>query len=87
MRLAAAAREDLAIYRKNQDLIHIGAYPAGSNAAIDRAIALHEPLDKFLRQDMNEGFAAAESWRLLAQALSSPAPLARAAAARNNVVS
>jgi len=25
--LAAAAREHLAVYRKNQDLINIGAYP------------------------------------------------------------
>jgi flagellar biosynthesis/type III secretory pathway ATPase len=55
-------------------LINIGAYPAGSNPVIDRAIALHEPLDKFLRQGVNEGFAAAQSWPLLAQVLSSPTP-------------
>jgi flagellum-specific ATP synthase len=72
--LAAAAREHLAVYRKNQDLINIGAYPAGSNPVIDRAIALHEPLDKFLRQGVNEGFAAAQSWPLLAQVLSLPTP-------------
>jgi flagellum-specific ATP synthase len=72
--LAAAAREHLAVYRKNQDLINIGAYPAGSNPTIDRAIALHEPLDKFLRQGVNEGFAAAQSWPLLAQVLSTQTP-------------
>ena len=40
LNLAAAAREHLALYRKNKDLINIGAYPAGSSAVIDRAIAL-----------------------------------------------
>ncbi len=67
--LTAAAREHLAIYRKNQDLINIGAYPAGSNAAIDQAIALHEPLNRFLRQNMTEGFNITETWARLAQAL------------------
>jgi flagellum-specific ATP synthase len=72
--LTAAAREHLANYRRNQDLISIGAYPAGSNPAIDHAIALREPLDKFLRQDVSEGFAAAQSWSLLTQALTAPIP-------------
>ncbi len=66
----AAAREHLAVYRKNQDLINIGAYSAGSNPAIDQAIALHEPLDRFLRQGVSEGFATAQSWPLLTQTLS-----------------
>jgi flagellum-specific ATP synthase len=73
--LTAAAREHLAVYRKNQDLINIGAYPAGSNAAIDQAIALHEPLNKFLRQGVTEGFSTAQSWPLMEQTLSSTANL------------
>src|SRR5271168_4694121 len=48
--LVSRARQAMAIYRKNQDLINIGAYPAGSSPAIDQAIALHMPLNKFLRQ-------------------------------------
>jgi len=75
LNFSAAAREHLAVYRKNQDLINIGAYPAGSNPVIDRALALHEPLDKFLRQGVNEGFTAAQSWALLAQILSAPTPV------------
>ena len=71
LKLTAAAREHLANYRKNQDLINIGAYPAGSSAAIDQAIALHEPLNKFLRQGVDEGFRPAQSWPLLEQTLSS----------------
>jgi flagellum-specific ATP synthase len=74
--LAGHAREALSLYRRNQDLISIGAYPAGSNAAIDLAIRLHDPLRKFLRQGVREGFAAEESWQKLAHALASHPPAA-----------
>jgi flagellum-specific ATP synthase len=67
--LAARAREALALYRRNQDLINIGAYPAGSSPAIDHAIRLHEPLKQFLRQPVDLGFDLAASWTALQQAL------------------
>jgi flagellum-specific ATP synthase len=67
--LAGGAREHLAVYRRNQDLINIGAYPTGSNPAIDQAIALREPLNRFLRQGVGEGFSTGESWSLLAKTL------------------
>jgi flagellum-specific ATP synthase len=51
---AAAARENLAVYRKNEDLVSIGAYQKGGSPALDRAIALQEPLRKFLCQGVNE---------------------------------
>jgi flagellum-specific ATP synthase len=63
------AREALALFRRNQDLINIGAYPAGSNGAIDHAIRLHEPLKKFLRQGVREGFGGADSWRMLGEVM------------------
>src|SRR5690606_32051770 len=44
----------LSIYRKNEDLVSIGAYTKGSNPALDHAIALHEPLRAFLRQSTHE---------------------------------
>jgi flagellum-specific ATP synthase len=67
--LAGRAREALAVYRKNQDLITIGAYPAGSNAAIDLAIRLQETLGRFLRQPVGTGASAQQSWGLLAEAM------------------
>ena len=72
--LTGRAREALAVHRKNQDLINIGAYPTGSNAAIDHAIALHEPLQHFARQAVGAGVAASASWALLTQALATPTP-------------
>jgi len=74
--LAGHAREALSLYRRNQDLISIGAYPAGSNAAIDLAIRLHDPLRKFLRQGVREGYEAEESWQKLAQAMETQPPVA-----------
>jgi flagellum-specific ATP synthase len=69
LELAGSAREAMAIYRKNQDLIQIGAYPAGSSKAIDQSIALHEPLKHFLRQSVDDSVPRTRSWQLLAQTL------------------
>ena len=69
---AAAAREHLAVYRRNQDLINIGAYPLGSNPAIDQAIALRDPLIKFLRQGIDTGFTTDQSWSQLTKILATP---------------
>ncbi|MGC9941074.1 MAG: FliI/YscN family ATPase [Verrucomicrobiota bacterium] len=79
---AATAREHLAVYRRNQDLINIGAYPTGSNPAIDLAIALREPLIKFLRQGVDEGFTAAQSWSILSKIITTPPVIEKNATAK-----
>ncbi len=48
--LASRAREHLALYRKNEDLISIGAYQKGGNPALDEAIQRQPALRKFLCQ-------------------------------------
>jgi flagellar protein export ATPase FliI len=48
---AGQLRETLAVYESARDLIDIGAYAAGSNPRIDRALALIEEIRAFLRQD------------------------------------
>ena len=53
-RAAARLRELLAVYRDMEDLIHIGAYQAGSSPAVDQAIEAHEPIVRFLRQEVDE---------------------------------
>ena len=70
IKMTAAAREHLATFRKNQDLINIGAYPAGSNPAIDGAIAMQVPLNQFLRQPVTEGFSETQSWAALEKIIS-----------------
>jgi flagellum-specific ATP synthase len=72
--VAAKARETLAVYRKNQDLINIGAYAPGASAEIDLAIRLHDPLRQFLVQPVSQGHKMADSWNLLKQTLNTPVP-------------
>ena len=47
-------RELLAAYEKAEDLINIGAYQMGSNRTIDLAIARHDEILKFLKQERDE---------------------------------
>jgi flagellum-specific ATP synthase len=83
--LLSRARQAMAIYRKNQDLINIGAYPAGTNPAIDSSIQLHEPLTSFLRQPVEQGCTIPQSWSLLEETMAAPVPAKPVAgAARKN---
>jgi flagellum-specific ATP synthase len=65
--MAARAREMLALYRKNEDLISIGSYQKGANAALDYAISLNEPLRQFLRQGTLEHTPRAQTFANLKQ--------------------
>lgn len=57
-------REALAEYARAEDLINLGAYAAGSNPRLDRAIQARPNLVSFLRQDSHE---ACERERTLAE--------------------
>jgi flagellum-specific ATP synthase len=60
-------KETLAVYRKAEDLINIGAYVAGSNPKIDYAIEIIEKINRYLKQDIDETTDFAESISQLAQ--------------------
>jgi len=62
---AGELRRALAVYRDAEDLINVGAYVKGSNPAIDKAIALNEPINKFLTQGTFERFTFAETVEML----------------------
>lgn len=53
-KIAQKVRETLAVYRDAEDLINIGAYKAGANPKIDRAIKLIDPLNDFLKQQVDD---------------------------------
>ena len=52
--LVSAARQALSAYANMEELIRIGAYRAGADPQIDRAIALHPALEDVLGQDKDE---------------------------------
>lgn len=58
---AGRLKELLATYRKAEDLINIGAYVAGSNPAIDRAVAKIDQINGYLRQNIGEHVTFEES--------------------------
>jgi flagellum-specific ATP synthase len=51
----------LAVYRRSEDLINIGAYVAGSNPAIDHALEMIEPINRYLQQSVGAAAGLAES--------------------------
>ncbi|MFH7320331.1 FliI/YscN family ATPase [Desulfurivibrio sp. D14AmB] len=61
--LQAAQRflEVLALYRRSEDLINIGAYAKGSNPKIDNAVAMIDQLNAYLRQQVDERVSASDS--------------------------
>ncbi|QWA09068.1 flagellum-specific ATP synthase FliI [Sodalis ligni] len=44
----------LSRYQRNRDLISVGAYAAGSDPLLDRAIALYPAIEAFLQQNMHQ---------------------------------
>lgn len=54
---ASKLRNMLGIYKKNADLISIGAYKRGNNAALDEAVLKIDRINSFLRQDIHESFS------------------------------
>ena len=69
---AGRMKEMLATYRKAEDLINIGAYLAGSNPAIDRAIAKIEKINGYLRQGITETIGFEESLLQLETIMNAP---------------
>jgi len=59
--LAREFLEVMAVYRRAEDLVNIGAYSRGANPKIDRALAMIDALNAFLKQGVDERVTLAES--------------------------
>ena len=51
----------MASYSRMEDMINIGAYVQGSNPEVDKAITMHNPINDFLRQDVDQGCSLEDS--------------------------
>ena len=63
--LIAKIKTSAAAYADMQELIRIGAYRAGANEDVDKAIALYPALESFLAQDMSERISVEETFERL----------------------
>ena len=64
-RLIAEAVKLLALYESSRDLIEVGAYRAGTNTAVDRAIKLVPELEQFMAQRPDEAESRAAAMERL----------------------
>ncbi len=62
---ALELRRLLAAHRDVRELVEIGAYVPGGSPDADRALELLPRIDAFLRQRLDEGGSAAETWQRL----------------------
>jgi flagellum-specific ATP synthase len=69
--IAKSARQTLSAYANMEELIRIGAYRAGADPQVDRAIALNPALEAFLAQDKDEVTGLDEAFRRLSGILDS----------------
>lgn len=58
---AGVLRNLLAVYKKNEDLINIGAYVKGSDSKCDKAIEMTDKINAFLQQEVGEKFSYEET--------------------------
>lgn len=63
--MAGQLKENLATYSNSEDLINVGAYIAGSNPIIDKAINLNTGINDFLKQNINDSFTYEETFTIL----------------------
>jgi flagellum-specific ATP synthase len=70
--LAGELRRLMAAHAEARDLIEIGAYVPGTNPTVDRAVALREPIQEFLRQRIDHRVDAPDAFRHLATVLGQP---------------
>jgi len=69
LELAAKARDLLALYRKNEDLINIGAYQAGSQSRLDKAVETWPRIMNVLRQPPDKHRSRANTLKALQEAV------------------
>ncbi|GHV46431.1 flagellum-specific ATP synthase [Clostridia bacterium] len=72
---AAHLRNLMALYQKNEDLITIGAYKKGTDAALDNAINKMPKINKFLQQGVQESFDLQATINMLKETITDPPPV------------
>lgn len=69
LKLAYSVKQLYALFQQNKDLITVGAYTAGSDPAVDRAVMLMPAVKQFLQQGLKENVDIVSSYQQMYQAL------------------
>ncbi len=67
--IASSARDYLSLYRKNEDIINLGAYSKGANQRIDNAILVNDRLMSLLKQSYKDHVSRTDAFAQLSEAL------------------
>ncbi len=67
--LASKFRNILSVYSKNEDLISIGAYKAGTNGSLDYAVSKIDKINAFLMQGINEAYTYEDTMEIMEEIL------------------
>lgn len=70
LKMATEVRDILASYQEVEDLITIGAYKAGQNPRVDRAVQKHDKVLGFLKQSADRPCSLEECWRSMREIVS-----------------
>ncbi|GAB3390977.1 FliI/YscN family ATPase [Azotobacter armeniacus] len=71
-RKAQHFKQLLSKYQRNRDLISVGAYAAGHDPQLDRAVQLHPQLERFLQQRIDERAGVEETLQMLNTVIPNP---------------
>jgi flagellum-specific ATP synthase len=66
-KMAIKIRELLATYKDAEDLINIGAYKAGANPKIDKAVKVIDQINDFLKQKTDDSASMTQCLRTMQQ--------------------
>ena len=79
-RVVQSAQRLISLYRESKDMLDLGAYQAGANAELDRAIALTPKIRQFLCQRESERVGGAQAFAALGALLTGAEPAVNAGA-------
>jgi flagellum-specific ATP synthase len=64
---SSVIRRSMAAYSGAEELINVGAYKAGSNPAIDEAVARHGPINNFLIQKVTDRSTLEKTFQMMGE--------------------
>ncbi|WP_425427789.1 flagellar protein export ATPase FliI [Alkalibacterium olivapovliticus] len=71
--VAGKLRENLSTYKESKDLIDVGAYQQGTNAVVDQAVRLNQPIKGFLKQKTTQSYSFDHTVELMKSVFTNPA--------------